>query len=398
MELTRRQLLAALGGSAAAAGGYYVTRDDEGDPCLPTQKPNWTANGRGWTRPVRHAHTYFVSENFGSTGGGGQNRIAAFTANGEPVWVYTIGGDGGGVPYADDDLVAVGTGSDRVHLFEQPSGHRRWTYDAGGTEEYGGGAWGQPARAGGRILVAVSHLPENGPGPNPNPSNHDAYTHRLLALDETDGEPRWKYETGDISFVGPVVHEDVVVVATESGGVHGVALGSGERRWRESIPGEVWSPLLHDEARGVVYVADTSGTVAAFDATTGETSWSRSLDAGVEATTKDSSRLFVSTEAGDVLALQQTDGETQWTESLDAPVGALDVHEDRVAVADHSGVVSLLAVQSGHAGTQFSVTDGGGSRCGWKPKLDSANGVLYDGFSVTVSAEWWLRGFDPERE
>ena len=396
MELTRRQLLAALGGSAAAAGGYYVTREIN-NSCPPSREPYWTVRGERWSRPVRGSSGLLVAENFSTTGGNGHNRVAS-VQNGEVRWAYTIGGDGGGVPYADDDLVAVGTGSDRVHLFEQPSGHRRWTYDAHGTEEYGGGAWGQPARADGRILVAVSHLPEGGPDSAPAPSNHDAYTHRLLALDEADGEPRWEYTTGDISFVGPVVHENTVVVATEGGGVHGVALDSGERQWYESVPGEVWSTLLHDETRGVVYVVDTSGTVAVFDAATGETNWTRALDSGIGGVSRGESGLFVGTEDGNVVALRESDGETQWTESLAAPVGALDVHGDRVAVVDHSGVVSLLAAQSGHAGARFLATDGGGSRCGWRPELERANGLLYDGYSVTVSAGWWLREFDAETE
>lgn len=397
MGLSRRQLLAAVGGSAAvAAGGYHVTRDDS-DRCLPEREPAWTVRGEQWTRPVQGPNGVLVGENFSATGGNRLNRVGSFQHD-DSRWVYTVEDDGVGVPFADEDLVAVGTGSDRVHVFEQPTGHRRWTYDAHGTEEYGGGAWGQPARAGGQILVAVSHLPAGGSGPTPDPSNHDAYTHRLLALDETDGNPRWEYALDDTSFVGPVVHEATVVVATESGGVHGVALDSGERQWRGRVPGEVWSPLLYDESRAVVYVADTSGTVAAFDAATGETNWTRALDSGIDSVTRDESTLFAGTEGGRVVALDRTDGETRWTESLAAPLGALGVHEDRVAAVDHSGVVSLLAVQSGHVGTQFRVTDGGGSRCGWDPEHEFATGVLYDGYAVTVSGAWWLREFDADTE
>jgi len=69
---------------------------------------------------------------------------------------------------------------------------------------------------------------------------------------------RWESGIDDVAFVGPVVHESTVVVATRAGGVHGVALDSGERRWRESAPGDVWAPLVHDEDRASVYVADTA--------------------------------------------------------------------------------------------------------------------------------------------
>jgi len=48
MELSRRQLLAALGGNAAAAGGYLLTRD--GDSCPAMRKPNWTVGGDRWSR------------------------------------------------------------------------------------------------------------------------------------------------------------------------------------------------------------------------------------------------------------------------------------------------------------------------------------------------------------
>ena len=209
---------------------------------------------------------------------------------------------------------------------------------------------------------------------------------------------RWESGIDDVAFVGPVVHESTVVVATRAGGVHGVALDSGERRWRESAPGDVWAPLVHDEDRASVYVADTAGAVTAFDPASGEQRWQRSLDAGVGAVAMAGSDLFVGTENGRVRSLRATDGETQWTESLGTPVGAVDVHEDTVAVFDHSGVVSLLAAGSGHVGTRFSVTESRGSECGWNPDGEWANGLLYDGFDATVSGRWSLGNFDADAE
>jgi len=119
---------------------------------------------------------------------------------------------------------------------------------------------------------------------------------------------RWESGIDDVAFVGPVVHGSTVVVATRAGGVHGVALDSGERRWRESAPGDVWAPLVHDEDRASVYVADTAGAVTAFDPASGEQRWQRSLDAGVGAVAMAGSDLFVGTENGRVRSLRATDG------------------------------------------------------------------------------------------
>lgn len=127
-----------------------------------------------------------VGENVGMTGGDGPNRAGCFD-DGRPRWVFQFPDDGVGVPYADESLVAVGTGSDRVHAFDQPTGRHRWTFDAGGQEEYGGGAWGQPVHADGAVVVAVSHSERD----DPSPGNDDAYVHRLLALDDDDGRVRW---------------------------------------------------------------------------------------------------------------------------------------------------------------------------------------------------------------
>jgi outer membrane protein assembly factor BamB len=388
MELTRRKLLAALAVGGTGAGAYYATRGGSESTCLPLREPSWEVTGRDLTRPVRGPHGVLVGENFASTGGSSLNRVGSFR-NGEPRWVYAVEGDGVGVPFADEDLVAVGTGSDRVHAFDQPTGHRRWTYDAGGREEYGGGSWGQPAHADGAVVAAVSHAEQS----DADPQNSDAYTHRLLALEDADGSARWECPVDGVAFTGPVVQDGTAVVATEAGGVHGVDLAGGQRRWRDDLPGTVWAPLSLDADRGTVAVASDGGVVACFDVAAGERRWSRAFDSGVTGTTRAAGRVVVTLRDGRVLALGEGDGETDWETALGAAGGPVDAAAGHVVVLDRTGVVHVLADAGGEL-SAFRVTQGRADRCGWRPETNRANGVLLDRFSVTVTGAWWLREYD----
>jgi len=313
---------------------------------------------------------------------------------GEIRWAYTIGGDGGGGAVRGR-RPRRGRHRQRPRpRLDQPSGHLRWTYDAGGNEEYGGGAWGT-ARPHGRRDSGRGQPPDQ---PDPDPGDREAYTHRLLALEAADGSVRWESGIDDVAFVGPVVHESTVVVATRAGGVHGVALDSGERRWRESAP-ETWAPLVHDEDRASVYVADTAGAVTAFDPASGEQRWQRSLDAGVGAVAMAGSDLFVEPRTAAYGPSRATDGETQWTESS----ARQSAQSTSTRTPWPSSTTPASCRRSwrrgaGIVGTRFSVTESRGSECGWNPDGEWANGLLYDGFDATVSGRWSLGNFDADAE
>jgi outer membrane protein assembly factor BamB len=394
MKVTRRRLLAALAVGGAGAGAFYATRGGAGDGvrCAPLREPSWDVTGRDWTQPVRGPNGVLVGEGFAATGGNYLNRIGSFQ-NDEPRWVYTVEGDGVGVPFADDDLVAVGTGSDRVHAFEQPTGHHRWTYDAGGREEYGGGAWGQPAHVDGGVVVAVSHSEQA----DPDPQNPDDYTHRLLALEDADGSVRWECAIDGVAFTGPAVHDGTAVVATEAGGVHGVGVATGDRLWRDNLPGTVWAPLALDPGRGTVTVGSDEGSVVSFDVASGERKWTRTFDSGVAGTTRAAGRVVVSLWDGRLLALGEGDGKTDWKVNLGSAGGPVDAAAGHVATLDQTGVVHVLA-DAGGVLTEFRVTEGSGDRCGWRPKANSASGVLLDQVSVVVTGASWLREYDLDLE
>jgi outer membrane protein assembly factor BamB len=393
MELTRRRLLAAVG-TAGVGGAYWLTRSD-GDGCAPRRSPSWQVSGERWTRPVVGPHGVLVGENSGMTGGDRLNRVGCFRAD-RPQWVHQYADDGVGVPYTDEDLAAVGTGSDRVHAFEQPSGRHRWTYDAGGREEYGGGAWGQPARADGAVVVAVSHSGLS----DADPSNPGSYTHRLLALDDVDGRPRWECALDAQTFVGPVVNEDTVAAVTESGSVYGVALGSGERQWRESLPGDGWVPPLLDADRGTVTVATGgigedpgAGAVAQFDAATGERAWTRRLSAGARGATRHEGRVVVTTSDGRALALDAESGDRLWKTDLGPAGGPVAASDATVAILDNTGVVHLLWAESGQHRSRFRTVDDRGDYCGWRSSLTKAGGVHLNTHDLVASGAWWLRGY-----
>lgn len=204
-----------------------------------------------------------------------------------------------------------------------------------------------------------------------------------------------------MAFVGPVVHEDTVVVVTESGTVHGVALESGDRRWRERLPGEGWVPPLLDADRGTVTVAtgdngDEGGTgvVVSLDAATGEREWGRSLSTAARGATSAGGRVVLTTAAGRALAVDAVSGETGWAARLGPVGGPVDASDGTVAVMDETGVVHLLDAEGGDRLARFRTTDGLGDRCGWRPEISRVAGVHLDGVELLASAEWWMRKYD----
>ena len=61
----------------------------------------------------------------------------------------------------------------------------------------------------------------------------------------------------------PAIYEDLVIVPTDQGLVHGIDRATGEIRWSLDLPGPTWSsPTIVD---GVMVMGDCSGRVRAFD-------------------------------------------------------------------------------------------------------------------------------------
>jgi len=84
------------------------------------------------------------------------------------------------------------------------------------------------------------------------------------------GHERWHVDMGHTVLEQPAVGGDVVLVGGE-GGVTALARANGSQRWQHPMANEVHSVAL---AGDTALAGDSAGTLAAFDAHTGEPRWS----------------------------------------------------------------------------------------------------------------------------
>jgi outer membrane protein assembly factor BamB len=379
-ELTRRRALALLGGGGAAAlGGYWYETDGR---CVDRRDPYWTLDGRGWSPPVTDEYATYVSEGYGYTGRDAPHRIASLSSSdGSPNWVFTEVGAGAGVPLIADDTVYVGTGRDRVYALERRTGHVEWRYDAGGRETYGGGAWGQPVALDGLVVVGVSHSG----GLDPDPTDDDAFTDRVVALDAATGEEVWAREVDGMVWSGPATVGDSVVAATEAGTVYAFAVGDGTRRWRTTVGKKVWEPIFAAPDR--VHAASEDGRVAALAPDSGETRWTAAVPGAACATEHDGERFLVGDREGTVVAFGRF-GDDRWRFDAPAAVAAVSSAGSLAYVLDQRGIVHVLDAASGERVQRFRVAENTGERCGWIPDHEQATGLVADDGALAVTGRW----------
>ncbi|MCD6060346.1 MAG: hypothetical protein K0S16_657 [Moraxellaceae bacterium] len=98
----------------------------------------------------------------------------------------------------------------------------------------------------------------------------------LVAFAQADGKELWRSTLGAPAMAAPAISADMVVTLTADGIVHALARESGEVRWTYNT---LVPPLsLHANAspliaEGRVFVATSSGKVAALDLATGAEQW-----------------------------------------------------------------------------------------------------------------------------
>lgn len=166
--------------------------------------------------------------------------------------------------------------SSQVAAYDTATGNVRWQVGVrDGSLEYGA-----PAVSGGIVLVPVTDYgpPEFGepvfgtPGATPTPIQN---TGSLLALDTDTGEEVWRFETGGIGYLSPLVVEDLVYVTDGIGVVQAISIETGEEVWNATVPtaGNLIPNALLSAADGLIYVATSLGSVHALAALTGDEAW-----------------------------------------------------------------------------------------------------------------------------
>ncbi|QIB75957.1 PQQ-binding-like beta-propeller repeat protein [Halogeometricum borinquense] len=392
-DWSRRDILLALGVTGTAGGGWYLAEEPH---CASPLEPVWTYHGDYWGPVVEAENALLVPEGYGTTGGD-RNRLAALNYHGQAEWTTVSEGGGFGVPAVHENRVYVGTGDDTVRALDAATGRIEWTYDAGGVEEYGGGAWGQPLVADGRVYVGISHSNK----PEPDPSDESQYTHRVVALDSTDGTELWATEVTAMVGHGPALASDIVVSGSEDSVLRGFDPETGDVRWTVSLPGKTWwQPVFVNES----LVFATTETVAKVNAAEGTVQQTKNPLDEMVSFDHDEDTVYLGGTSGRVVALTTTpEAETpewsvKWEYDADISVGAIAAGDAGVFVVDQSGYLHRVT-DEGRRGNRVPLVESQyEDRCGWmtdspdgkieSAHLDSWRSWLY------VSTRRWVRPFD----
>ena len=391
-DWSRRRLLAAAGAAGVVgAGGWFLA---ERTRCRPLVEPQWTYVGRRRLGPtVPSGNDLLLPEGYGVTGSTDHRLAAVEPFSAQVQWTVVAEGGGFGVPVRADDTVYVGTGRDTVRALDAETGERRWTYDAGGREEYGGGAWGQPLVTDDRVYVGVSHSTD----PDADPTDSSEYIHRVVALDREDGSEVWATSASGQVWTGPVLASGVVVAAARPGVLHGFDPATGESLWEVSLPGRVTQPLsVVDE--GVVVVVADDGTVAFVDVPDATIRRTRKPVRDATSLARSSDTLYVGGADGSVAALAtEVDGavvaETgapRWTYDAGVPVDAVAAAGESAFAIDRTG--HRHRIVDGDRDARYRLvetehTDG----CGWDGDLRRVFDATVVRGGLYVSGRFWTR-------
>lgn len=384
MPSTRRRLLAALGSGATAGLAGCVGSLPLDTDCPDYAAPRWSIDGRYWSPPVVHDGHVLAGTYHGATGNDRARLVYTRGHDGQERWIETVEGGGFGVPRVHADTVYVGTGTDRVFALERDSGQRRWTYDAGGRERYGGGAPGQPAVVGTTVVVGVSHSARS----DADPSDPDDYTHRVVGLDRGSGAERWAVEFDRQVRAGPTRDAGGVIVTTRGGTVARLDAATGAAQWTVPLDAGLDRRALRADDR--VVVATTTGTVRGLDADTGDRGWRGALPGEPTDWTVTDGGIVVADATGAVTAISpDRDGEQCWQYAADAAVAGVGVRDGTVYAFDDRGVLHRLDVDDGqglarsrHA--EHGVDDG----CGWAETYERATGLAVSDDSLYLAGPW----------
>jgi outer membrane protein assembly factor BamB len=219
-----------------------------------------------------------------------------------PRWETRLGGQIYASPIVVDGVAYIGTTGGVVNAVDTRDGKIRWTFSIGAP------IFGSAAVTNDAVYVAA----DNG---------------FLYRLQREDGKERWRYALGDGDVARvlphpqvfdwdwqgaqPVVAGDTVYVGAGDGGLHAVAIDTGQRRWRFDTRGAIRNAVAVDDAR--VYVGSVDHHVYALARADGREHWRNDTGAAVDAApVLHDGRVLVGNRGAGLLSIDAASGETKW--------------------------------------------------------------------------------------
>lgn len=287
--------------------------------------------------------------------------VARFdAAKGGQTWRVNAGAQLSGGVGASSTLVAVGSSDGEVIAIDAENGKIRWRANLSSE------VLASPVVAGDLVVVRAADS-------------------RIFALDAVDGRRRWVYQRSVPSLTvrstaGLVVRENVAYVGFAGGRLAAIALGNGGLRWEAAVAQPKGSTELERVADvvGVPWVSEREvcavayqGRVACFDATNGQSLWTRNMSS-TNGLSADARYLFVTDDRSAVHALDRSNGTSFWKQdslflrnlTVPFPLGRYVIAADvqgfiHIMDREHGNLIGRVATDSsGVTATIAALPDG----------------------------------------
>jgi outer membrane protein assembly factor BamB len=216
----------------------------------------------------------------------------------------------------------------------------------------------------------------------------------LFALDTKSGGVRWQVSTGGAVKGGAALHKGTLYVGNYAGELYAIDASNGQVRWQNGtqggsfgITGRIYStPAV---AFGRVYVGSVDSRVYSFEADSGELAWSQSTGdwvypaPAVADTPKSPPTVYIGSKDKHFYALDAEDGSVRWEQDLGAIIlGAASVIGETVYVAGIGPNVGSFG---------FNVKNG---EKVFEHDLGEYNPVISDGHRLYLTGTSGIRAFE----
>lgn len=177
---------------------------------------------------------------------------------------------------------------------------------------------------------------------------------RIFALNSSDGTPIWEYQAEGGCVAGPSLDGRMLYQPSDFGRIHYLRVTDGKHGCSAKLMAAITGQVAVGE---FAYACDVTGNVGAFDKTTCDTEWKRTLDAPIwGAPALADGILYIGTTAGTVWALDGDTGNDLWRIDVGEVIkGGVIVVGDFVIAATMRGNVLAIARSDGSITSQVHI-------------------------------------------